>query len=129
MRIALYRRGHPVLAVLLLAWGTTASGASPENSAVSIVSGTFGTIGNSRKLDISRQLTDVCGAGSQSCQVFCSETSFGRYSLGRAPICRVIYRCGAQEVRSAEAMIEEPLLLRCPQPVSPALDATSSEPN
>lgn len=101
--------------------------ASPSDGIV-IVSGSFGTLGRDRKLDISAKLAEFCGADARSCQIFCSETSFGRYDLGKKPLCRVTYRCGAEYVRSVEAMREEPLLLRCPQPQaanvpSPTFDA------
>ena len=113
MRFLSFRSGLPLYVVASVFWTGTATAVVADRQDISIVSATFGTIGTSRKLDISRRLAEVCGAGSVSCQVFCSETSFGRYNLGRAPLCRVTYRCGTHEVRSVEAMREEPLLLRC----------------
>jgi hypothetical protein len=83
--------------------------------AIQVVTGTFGSLGHMRKLDITARAQDLCGSGAQSCQLFCSETSFGRYALGRKPICRITYRCGADSVRSVEAAREEPILMRCPE--------------
>ena len=90
---------------------------SRENTAppISIVSATFGTLGTRRILDITVRLQVLCGTGAQSCSIFCSETSFGRYNLGRKAICRVAYRCGPDFVRSVEATHEEPILMRCPE--------------
>ena len=94
------------------------SGLAEINSdGIQIVTGVFGKLGRERKLDITVRLQQLCGAASKSCNVFCSETSFGRYSLGKHPICRVTYRCGAGFVRSVEAAREEPILMRCPEPV------------
>ena len=103
--------------------------AATSGNGIIIISGSFGSLGQQRKLDISRRLAEVCGAGSVSCQLFCSETSFGRYNLGRAPICRVTYRCGSNQVRSVEAMREEPLLLRCPDAEAEAPGRPLAEPN
>jgi len=100
-----------------------------SDNGIRIVSASFGTLGDKRKLDIVARLQELCGKGAQSCHVFCSETSFGRYNLGRKPICRVIYRCGEESVRSVEAAKEEPILMRCPSqraeplPASPSLPA------
>jgi hypothetical protein len=81
---------------------------------IRIVTGVFGSLGKAAKLDIANTLQQLCGGDAQSCQVFCSETSFGRYTLGRHPICRVTYRCGTALVRSVEAAREEPIIMRCP---------------
>lgn len=100
-----------------------------EVGAIQVVTGTFGSLGHTHKLDITARVQDLCGSGAQSCQLFCSETSFGRYALGRKPICRITYRCGAGSVRSVEAAREEPILMRCPeQPVernNPALSSVN----
>ena len=91
--------------------------AEASSDGIQIVTGVFGKLGRERKLDITVRLQQLCGAASKSCHVFCSETSFGRYRLGKHPICRVTYRCGAGFVRSVEAAREEPILMRCPEPV------------
>jgi hypothetical protein len=89
--------------------------AEVSGQGIAIVTGSFGALGRARKLDIVAALTALCGRDAPSCQVFCSETSFGRYSLGRKPICRVTYRCGDGSVRSIEAAREEPIMMRCPE--------------
>jgi hypothetical protein len=102
-----------------LAAGQSMPTARPAaGSGIQIVTGSFGTLGTRRSLDIVARLQSLCGSEAQSCRVFCSETSFGRYNLGRKPICRVTYRCGPTLVRSVEAMREEPLLLKCPDPLA-----------
>ena len=113
------------LIVTLLFGGVVANAEQPTRSTqteinsdgIQIVTGVFGKLGRERKLDIAVRLQQLCGTASKSCHVFCSETSFGRYSLGRPAICRVTYRCGAGFVRSVEAAREEPILMRCPEPV------------
>jgi len=82
---------------------------------IEIVAGMYGMPGKAHVLDITAKLQDLCGAGAERCSVFCSDSSFGRYSLGPKPICRVTYRCGADYVHSVEALREEPLIMRCPQ--------------
>ena len=91
--------------------------AETSSDSIQIVTGVFGRLGRERKLDIMVRLQQLCGTASRSCQVFCSETSFGRYSLGKRPICRVTYRCGPGFVRSVEAAREEPILMKRPEPV------------
>jgi len=93
---------------------------------IRVVTGSFGTLGTNRTLDIAAQLQNLCGPAAQSCRIFCSETSFGRYDLGRRPICRVTYRCGSSLVRSVEAMREEPLLMKCPDPIAETTTAPSA---
>ena len=116
--------------IVMLLLGVAASGgivnaeqpAQPGQAEISsegiqIVTGVFGRLGRERKLDIMVRLQQLCGTASRLCQVFCSETSFGRYSLGKRPICRVTYRCGPGFVRSVEAAREEPILMKRPEPV------------
>ena len=83
------------------------------NAGIKVLTAQFGTLGGNQKLDISARLQQLCGAGSVSCSVFCSETSFGLSRLGRRPICRVAYRCPDASTRSVEAAKEEPILMRC----------------
>jgi hypothetical protein len=88
----------------------------PIRPNLEILSATFGTLGRSRKLDIAARLQQLCTDEAQSCQIFCSETSFGRYRIGSQAICRVAYRCESDGgVRSVEAAREEPILMSCPK--------------
>lgn len=82
---------------------------------IEIVTGMYGMPGAKHVLDITGRLQDICGPDAEHCDVFCSDSSFGRYNIGDKPICRVTYRCGANEVRSVEAWREEPILMRCPE--------------
>src|SRR5882757_4968254 len=90
----------------LLAGQSTVSPTYRTNDGIRIATGSFGTLGSRHTLDIVARLQSLCGPDAQSCRVFCSETSFGRYNLGRMPICRVTYRRGPSLVRSVEAMRE-----------------------
>lgn len=89
---------------------------------VEVVSGEFGTLGRPVKQDITAKLQQLCGSSGASCSVFCSETSFGLFALGRKPLCRVTYRCPDRSTRSVEAAREELILLQC---ASEAPDARS----
>lgn len=115
----LNRRAGLALALsVALPFGSVAM--ARENS-IEIIEASFGTIGHPDKLDIAARLSALCDGAGEHCDVYCSETSFGRYRLGRKPICRVTFRCPDGSVRSFEAAREEPILLRCPispQPVA-----------
>lgn len=92
---------------------TAAASAAQISEGIAIVNAQFGALGLKQKLDITARLQQLCGTTADSCSVFCSETSFGVYRLGRKPICRVIYRCPDHVTRSTEAAREEPILLGC----------------
>jgi hypothetical protein len=101
-------------AILFLA--CEAAPAARAEPGVVVLEGRFGTLGLPTYLDITARLRELCVPGSAHCEVFCSETSFGRYALGKRPICRVLYRCPDLSTRSAEAAREEPIFLRCSDP-------------
>lgn len=118
-------RGCGALAFLLLLGAPAAAQhfrGDAGYGAIQILAGTFGSLGVDRKLDITQRTQQLCGNGAHSCEVFCSETTYGRYALGHAPICRLTYRCGPTTIRSVEAAREEPILMRCPEaePAAPA---------
>ena len=107
--------GRVILATCAtLAMAQSAIAGVISNPHIEIVAGMYGKPGRAHVLDITEKLQDLCGAGAERCSVFCSDSSFGRYSLGRKPICRVTYRCGADYVHSVEAGREEPIVMRCP---------------
>jgi hypothetical protein len=101
----------PAAAALFLA--SVANAAALPNGGVVILEGRFGTLGARAYLDITARLHELCVPGSERCDIFCSETSFGRYALGKRPICRVTYRCPDLSTRSVEAAREEMIFLRC----------------
>ncbi len=103
---------HCVVFSAFVAAPLAAAFAAPVDGLV-ILAGEFGTLGAKRKLDIVARLQHYCGTGADSCNVFCSETSFGLYRVGRKAICRVIYRCPDASTRSVEAAREEPILISC----------------
>ena len=107
--------GRVILAACgILAMAQASFAGAVSNPHIEIVAGMYGKPGRLHVLDITEKLQDLCGAGAERCSVFCSDSSFGRYNLGRKPICRVTYRCGADYVHSVEAGREEPILMRCP---------------
>lgn len=110
-------RAGCMLAIVLLV-PTTLAAQTPV-APIEVLSGTFGKLGKTRKLDIVAKLREVCAGADERCEVFCSETSFGRWRVGTKPICRVAYRCPDGTVRSIEAAKEELMLLRCPYDVQP----------
>lgn len=112
MRICWWLTGPAALC--LAADPTVAAVVAQQGQGLVVLTGEFGTLGVKRKLDIVQRLQQLCGTEGQSCDVFCSETSFGRYRLGRRPICRVTYRCPGGVTKATEAAREEPILLRCP---------------
>lgn len=100
-----------------------------QGRGITVVAAEFGSLGAKRKLDIAQPLRRLCGDNAPRCDVFCSETSFGRYALGRRPICRVSYRCPDGSTRGVEAAREELIMLRCQDEADaggPMLQATGS---
>jgi hypothetical protein len=95
-------------------------------SAIVVLSGSFGTPNSAHLLDVAEALRALCAGAYEQCDVPCSETTFGRYQLGKRPICRVIWRCPDGNVRSGEAAREEIILMRClraaSQRMEPAVD-------
>jgi hypothetical protein len=111
--VSLFNSIMPLVALT----GVAMTSSGPQASAVmgvTVLTAEYGTLGARRKLDISQRLQALCGTSGESCNVFCSETSFGLYRLGRRPICRVTYRCPDASTRSVEAAKEELLVMRCP---------------
>ena len=86
---------------------------SDVSSGIAVISGFFGKVKSDRTLDITARAQQLCGTDTQSCQLFCSETSFGGSRLGHKAMCRITWRCDG-EVRSIEAVREEPMTMRCP---------------
>ena len=123
MRICWWLTG--AAALWLAACPIAAAAVAQQGQGLIVLTGEFGTLGVKRKLDIVQRLQQLCGPGSASCSVFCSETSFGRYRLGPRPICRVIYRCPDASTRSVEAAREEPILLRCDEPETEPAEANA----
>ena len=111
------RRAGIALAIALML--PSAVHAEAPIAPIDVLTGTFGKLSKSRKLDIAERLRSICAGADQRCDVFCSETSFGRYRVGTHPICRVAYRCPDGTVRAAEAAKEELILMRCPVDLLP----------
>ena len=107
--------------VIAVAMVSATNGEAPGEKGTSTIVpllATFGTPGR-RPLDVRDRIASLCGPTAQSCQVFCSQTTFGGRHQDKHALCRVTYRCGAASVRVAEAVRDEPLSLKCdaPKPV------------
>jgi len=100
-------------AIFLSIAATTLSSTHAASAPIVVLSGNFGRIGGKHRLDIVTPLQSLCAGTTNRCDVYCSETSFGRVALGRKPVCRVTWRCPDGDVRSTEAAKEEPILIRC----------------
>ena len=107
------RKIATALTVLSCSAVATAPAAGQAAEGIRVLAGQFGTLGDKRKLDIVAPLQALCGSSSMSCSAFCSETSFGRYRVGRKAICRVTYSCPDASVQATEAAKEEVIALRC----------------
>jgi hypothetical protein len=87
-----------------------------SSDGIYILSASFGKLSSPHKLDITERLQSLCGSQGESCDVWCSQTSFGGRNPGRHALCRAIYRCPDGATHSAEAEREEPILMRCSAP-------------
>ena len=101
------------LFVFFAATSLIATNAIAHAAPMSVIKAEFGALGVRHRLDITQLMQDFCDGGGLNCTVFCSETSFGRRRGGSQLICRVIYRCPNGDTRSAEAALEEMIMLRC----------------
>lgn len=98
-----------------------------DEGAIVVLSGSFGTLNSARSLDVSAALRELCAGAGEQCDVPCSETTFGRYQLGKRPICRVIWRCPDGNVHSGEAPREDMILMRCARSGYRRIDAPVDE--
>lgn len=112
-KVRVIRKIATALTVLACAAVATTPAAGQAAEGIRVLAGQFGTLGDRRKLDIAAPLQALCGSSSMSCSAFCSETSFGRYRVGRKAICRVTYSCPDASVQATEAAKEEVIALRC----------------
>jgi hypothetical protein len=101
-------------AASLVAWSFPAG--AVDASGIVVLSASYGHPGSARRVDIAARLQDLCGTTGTSCDIWCSQTTFGGRDLGRHALCRAIYRCPDGATRSTEAGREEPILMRCPLP-------------
>lgn len=108
------RIGRAVLAFAIpFAASSALVSAQTAAEQITIVAGTFGRTGHGPLFDIAPPLRELCGNAKERCDVFCSETSFGHYAIGRHPVCRVAFRCPDGSLRSVEAAKEELIMIRC----------------
>ncbi|MDT0507340.1 hypothetical protein [Novosphingobium sp. MMS21-SN21R] len=115
-----------LLAVAFPAQAANESADAAGEGAITVLSGSFGTLNSAHSLDVADALRALCAGADEQCDVPCSETTFGRFQLGKRPICRVIWRCPDGNVHSGEAAREDTILMRCllasSQRVEPAVD-------
>jgi hypothetical protein len=118
------------LFVFFAATTLIASNAVAHGVPMTVMRADFGTLSVKHRLDITQLIQDFCDCGGSNCTVFCSATSFGGRQAGSNAICRVIYRRPNGDTRSAEAALEEMIMLRCPAaPASAALLDTIEPPH
>jgi hypothetical protein len=96
--------------------------ADPGNHAIRIVSARFGRPDEPRPFDFTERLQATCGPSVTSCDAFCSPAEIGgggrrmRMFFEARAFCRVTYRCGDSETRTADAPQDDTLYLRCREP-------------
>lgn len=113
---------------MLMALVPIGAAGGEASQGVEIVTGEFGTLGRPVKQDITAKLQTLCGSSALSCSIFCSESSFGLYDVGRRPLCRVTYRCFDRSTRSVEAAREEMILLQCESKALNPVDVSGHSP-
>ncbi len=108
-------RSGAVVVVLMLGMAVARGAAAQSNSwpgpievAQAIMTPRHGKV-----LDFKKELQDLCGTGAHSCEVFCAKQVFWPAATGKVSLCRVTYRCGAEQVRSLAATEGDPLVLSC----------------
>lgn len=90
---------------------------APDVISIAIIKGSFGRPGSRRHIDIASRVQELCGTGAQSCQLFCVDALPAKPRGGSRAICRVTFSCGPALVRSVEAERDDPILMRCPDPM------------
>ncbi|NKJ02983.1 hypothetical protein [Novosphingobium sp. SG707] len=101
-----------LLAGAAIATASTSVNAAPFTG-IYVLTASSGKIGGHQHFDITSRLQDLCGNQGNTCDIWCSQTTFGGRELGRHSVCRAIYRCPDGATRSTEAGREEPILMRC----------------
>lgn len=109
-----------VLVALLVGGAALEAGTALAGEAgpIVVVSAQFGGARASRPADFTTRLARVCGANASYCQAFCTRAAAGWTTMpGNMftyhPVCRVTYRCGANETRAVEAVENETFELSC----------------
>ncbi len=97
---------------------TGAAAQPPEGTGpIQIVSALYGAPNAPRQISFATQLQGTCGSDSTACEAFCSRAFVGdramRWPFSTAPICRVVYRCGAARTRATDADLNDRISLNC----------------
>jgi len=107
------------LAMAGLCGVATQAAATEAQPSIQIVTALYGRPGVQRQLNFSTRLQQTCGDAATNCQAFCSDAFLGKPHVGphlpfsSPPICRVVYRCGAEATQTAEADRNEIIDLDC----------------
>jgi len=107
------------LATIGLGLGATAAAAADAQPSIQIVTALYGKENGERSLNFTTRLQQTCGDQAATCEAFCSDAFVGRLAIGPQwpfsahPICRVVYRCGGESTRTAEANRNETVDLDC----------------
>lgn len=107
-----------VSCLALLAASAIATSSNAGGQPIQIVSAYFGRTSATRPYDFTERLQAICGPSSSACEAFCSTAAIGArrgfsLPLSSPPICRVVYRCGADETKATDANENDTLYLRC----------------
>lgn len=92
--------------------------AAQDQGAIQIVSALYGVPNAARPVNFTVRLQQACGSSATDCQAFCSNAFVGhsdqpKFPFGSGPICRVTYRCGAQQTLVTDAEKNDTILLSC----------------
>ncbi len=101
-----------------------ATPAAAEVTAIVIRSAVFGPARAATPIDFTARLAETCGASANYCQAFCTRAAVGYRPPRERPlfipprsVCRVTYRCGPLQTRTAEADENDTFTLSCrPRP-------------
>ena len=92
-----------------------------EQGSIQIVSALYGNANASHPVNFTTRLQQTCGPSAVECQAYCSNAFVGHtdirleFPFHPTAICRVTYRCGAQETLIADAQRNDEILLSCRQ--------------
>jgi hypothetical protein len=96
--------------------------AQQSQGSIQIVTAVYGKENGVRALNFTTRLQQTCGGAAATCEAFCSDSFLGKPAEGLHfpftfhPICRVVYRCGSETTRTAEAERNETIDLDCRRP-------------
>jgi hypothetical protein len=104
-----------------LGLATPQAAIAQEQGSIQILSAVYGKANASHPVNFTTRLQQTCGPSAVECQAYCSNAFVGHadrrleFPFHPVAICRVTYRCGAQETLIADAERNDEILLSCRQ--------------